>query len=270
MLLIFRTLRENVNTARLAAAIRAGGNVLAALPLEVLDMRLRTELGRLFRDTYEQAGDAAAKKLKARLVGKDITFETQVDQWAFDVVNDRGLRVLQERGAARVVQITEETRKAIRAALVEMSMQGVPAATQAKRVKELVGLTEAHAQAVQNLRAKLIDEGVAPARVEALAARKANELLNWRALTIARTETIAALAAGQRESWEQAASEGLFEPQTAMQAWSTSSDEGVCDICDPMNGQEVPYGQPFTTGDGDDVYDPPAHPRCRCVVDLVL
>lgn len=263
-------MRAAVNTSRVAAAIRTGGDVLAALPVEVLTVRLRTDIGRLFRDVYEQGGDAAAKRLKARLVGKDVTFETQVDQWAFDVLNPRGLQALQAKAAERVVQITEETRKALRAALAEMHEQGVPAAKQAARIKELIGLTEQQTRTVENLRAELTDAGTAPARVDALTSRKANELLTQRALTIARTETIAALAAGQRESWEQAASEGLFEPETAMQAWSTSSDEGVCDICDPMNGQEVPYGQPFTTGDGDEVYDPPAHPRCRCVVDLVL
>lgn len=267
---ILRVVRTLVNESRVAATIRRGGDVLAALPLEVLTTRLTTDLGRLFRTVYEQGGDAAAKKLKARLVGKDVTFETQVDQWAFDVVNGRALRVLEAQGAARVVQITEATRAALRTMLTDMAIAGVPAQQQAKRIKQVIGLTEAHAQAVETLRATLTEQGVAPARAQTLTTRKANELLNLRALTIARTETIAALAAGQRESWQQAADEGLFEPATAMQEWNTAEDEATCAICEPMDGQQVPFGQPFTTGEGDEVFDPPAHVNCRCNVDLVL
>lgn len=203
-------------------------------------------------------------------VRKDLTLDTQIDQLVFDVVNPRGLQALQQQGATRIVQITDETRAAIRRLLAEMTTAGVPAVQQAARIKQLIGLTEAHAQAVENLRADLTDQGIAPARIETLVQRKATQLLNLRALTIARTESVTAAALGQRESWEQAAAQGLFVKAEALQEWDTANDEQVCPICGPLDGQQVPYGQPFVSDDGETFDDPPAHPNCRCVANLVL
>ena len=42
--------------------------------------------------------------------------------------------------------------------------------------------------------------------------------------------------------------------------WFTNRDDLVCDICEPMNGEEVDIDEPFSSGD--DV--PPAHVNCRC------
>lgn len=69
VLLAFRTMREQVNVARTAALIRNGGDVLSALPFEVLTARLQGDLGRVFFGVYQQAGDAAAGALKAALRG---------------------------------------------------------------------------------------------------------------------------------------------------------------------------------------------------------
>ena len=46
--------------------------------------------------------------------------------------------------------------------------------------------------------------------------------------------------------------------------WQTSADERVCPICGPFNGEsENEWGDEFPDG-------PPAHPRCRCWVNLRL
>ena len=269
VLVAFVALRAAINQAALGRAVLAG-NVITVLPLEILTQRFRTELLRLMRNAYEDTGDEAARKLKAKLVRKDITFETRVNEFQFNVVNDRGLRFLQQRAATQITGIIEETRDAMRQLLSTMYASGVPVTQQVDRIQEQVGLTSGQSAAVENLRETLTDQGVAPVRIDVLTARKADELLRLRALTIARTELATALAAGRRESWEQAADQGLFTKTEAERVWSTAEDEATCPTCEPMDGQRVPYDGLFTTGDGDQIDDAPAHVNCRCGVDLVL
>lgn len=208
------------------------------------------------------------RKSEDRGISKADDHEVKVEEWTFDVLNDRGLRFLQQHAAKRVVEIVDATRDALRALLADMHNQGVPALEQAKRIKQVVGLTTRDVRAVENLRERLWDDGMAPARAEKLVARKAAELLAQRALTIARTENAFAASAGQRESWAQAARDGLFDPTEAQRAWMTSEDEQTCPICEPMDGQVVGMNEAFTTGEGEAVDEPPAHPNCRC--DVVL
>lgn len=89
-----------------------------------------------------------------------------------------------------------------------------------------------------------------------------------RAETIARTETISASVNGQQELWDQAVEEGLLTG-TESQEWIITPDDRLCPICEAIEGQTVPLGEPFVTDDGE-VDGPPAHPRCRCAVGLVV
>jgi hypothetical protein len=45
--------------------------------------------------------------------------------------------------------------------------------------------------------------------------------------------------------------------------WFTNNDDRVCDICGPMEGEEVASDESFSSGDD----APPAHVNCRCWVD---
>lgn len=45
--------------------------------------------------------------------------------------------------------------------------------------------------------------------------------------------------------------------------WFTNQDDLVCDVCGPLDtGKPVKFTDPFNEGLG--IYDPPAHPNCRC------
>lgn len=74
-----------------------------------------------------------------------------------------------------------------------------------------------------------------------------------RARSIAVTEVTRAYAEGNMAAWRES---------RVIQArrWNTATDEIVCPICRPLNGQIKPLGEPF--GPGTD--NPPAHVRCRC------
>jgi hypothetical protein len=265
--LAMTALRDGIVPARLLAGLRDGPSAaLDAIPFALFERRLLTDAMRVFRDIYETAGDLSTANIKAQLVGKASDYEARVDNHTFDVLNDRGLRFLQRHAGERIVGIVTATRDAIRAVISDMTNQGVPVTQQAVRVRDYVGLTEGHARAVENLRADLIDRGVAPARIQVLTARKAKELRDLRALNIARTEAGFASFAGFSESISQAVEEDLLDRATATRVWLVSADEETCPICEPMADQEVGLDEPFVTGEGDEIDGYPAHVNCRCDV----
>lgn len=260
----FTALRDRLDESALRAALQRGTvAVLDAIPWDtVLAARLLGDAMRVFRDTYEAAGDAAAAKVKRMVIGKADDYEAQVESFAFDVLNDRGLKFLQQHAARRVVEITDSTRDALRQLLAEMHNAGVPVTAQVARIKQLVGLTSQQVRTVENLRAELVDRGEAPVRVERLVASKTKELHRLRALTVARTEIAACMSAGQRESWQQMVDDQIFAKDEASRVWLTSQDEVQCDVCSPMDGQERGLDEEFETGDGELILDPPVHPNC--------
>lgn len=141
--------------------------------------------------------------------------------------------------------------------------EGLPPRESARLIRSLIGLTERDARAVAKLRATLLERGALPAAVEKQTARYAERLLNARAETIARTETMTAAAQGQAELWSQAEAAGLLTGEE-LREWIVTDDDRTCEICLPMDGQQVAKGENFVDGDGNEVEAPPAHPNCRC------
>ncbi len=79
-----------------------------------------------------------------------------------------------------------------------------------------------------------------------------------RAASIAVTETTRAFAEGQLEAARQFQKE--YPDFTIVKRWETNADDRVCDICGPLQGEEVPIEDNFSNGE----LAPPAHPNCRC------
>ncbi len=89
-----------------------------------------------------------------------------------------------------------------------------------------------------------------------------NEKLGWlydpvRVNAIAVTETTRAFASGQLEAYK---AEGIEEI-----IWRTNRDALVCPVCGPLNNKRVKIGTAFGKDKkGNDIFQPPSHPRCRC------
>jgi hypothetical protein len=88
-------------------------------------------------------------------------------------------------------------------------------------------------------------------------------------LNIARTEILAAQNIGQLLSWYQAADQGFVDLSRAEKEWvagpSGWKNIDVCPICEDLEGQRVPVTGVFTNGE----ICPPAHPNCRCTMNLI-
>lgn len=189
---------------------------------------------------------------------------TSTITFGFDGKNKRAQRVAKRQAGKLVKEVSAETEAAIRAVIVRSIRDGIPPYDAARLIKSTIGLTTRQAMAAMNFREELINEGLTIDAVDRRTARYADRKLRERSEAIARTEIMTALNTGAEEARNQAVERGLLS-EDAKKVWVTGLDERVCPICEPLNGETVPIGQPFNVG-GDLLDAPPAHIQCRCTV----
>lgn len=175
---------------------------------------------------------------------------------------------LRDHAAELVQQVGDTSREALRTVLQDGILRGRHPRRMAEDLRQVVGLHDRQAAAVARRRAHLLGQGIPEARVQEVTDRYAGQLLRQRVRLIAHNESMTAVSHGRHELWGQLQEEGGLEPD-AQREWLTSGDEGVCEICGPMQGQRRGLREPYTTGDGGQVDHPPAHAGCRCTEALV-
>jgi hypothetical protein len=145
-----------------------------------------------------------------------------------------------------------------------------------KREGGLIGLTSGQARAAARARAELdaldakyftrglrdkrfdpmvrraIRDGKALSQADAqrIADRYKDRLLNFRATNIARTETLAALHAGQFEAMQQLIDTGKVTADQVTVKWSATMDSRTRDAHVHLNGETVKFGQTFVSSTG--------------------
>lgn len=141
------------------------------------------------------------------------------------------------------------------------------------------GLTARYEQAVANrayqTAADMADRGVQASkiveRVKTDATKYANRLRRARGRTIARTEILTANNAGRMAAYEQATEAGLMDANTATKQWEVGPFD-VCPICVELGRSTssvgIPLSQQFEASNGWSGNAPPAHPNCRCTVEV--
>lgn len=170
-------------------------------------------------------------------------------------------KAAEDNAASMVTDISAETEANIRSLIADAIESKLSPYEAAQEIHDLIGLTAAQGQAAQKYRDELEASGLTADKVEAKVEEYADELLTARAETIARTEIMEALNAGQDAAWAQAQEAGLLS-EDAEKEWITTPDETLCPECNDMDGETVPIGQEFPDG------DPPLHPNCRCTVGI--
>jgi Phage Mu protein F like protein len=171
-----------------------------------------------------------------------------------------------------VTAVGDETRTAIRETLARVLTDPTRGRLTPADLEPLIGLTSRDARAVDRLRAetlaRALEAGLTPGRAQAkadqVAAQAARRYLRARAQLIARTETIRAQELTRHLTWDRLQREGAL-PLALVVEWATAEDATVCELCDPLDGQQVPLGGKFEGG----YAHPPRHPACRCTTVLV-
>ena len=117
---------------------------------------------------------------------------------------------------------------------------------------ELQGITDVMSQQMNRILANGIAQGLNPTTIARMLSKNITGITRQRALTLARTEIIAAHADGQLDSFEELGVEEL----TVMAEWSTAGDDLVCPLCAELEGAVM------TIEEARGLI--PRHPNCRC------
>lgn len=173
----------------------------------------------------------------------------------------------QLRGAELVTNINTQARESIRDAIAASTRGGLTRSETDKLIRAVVGPTRPQSRAIiRAYERKLADElsrGTSRAKAIERAQRRADvryrASVRSRARTIRRTEIRYAQERARVQGWRNAARDGLMPPN-ARRVWLTADP---CPICVDLEGQSVPWDQPF-----DEVGEPPAHPNCVCTTFL--
>lgn len=255
---------DRVELEALARAVQAGQVTQAELAAKLQDWPSR--FGELAIDL--RAGFLAGGAVAYEVIGGS-GFNLR-----FDLINPHAVQY-STRHLPKIVQAyMEGAKERIRDVVTDAVSGKWTPREAAQLIKETIGLTPQYGGAVDRLRDELVEAGVTGERLDAKVAAYANQLLKVRSHTIARTEIIQAEVAGQRALWDEAAKGGLFDKQKAKRIWKTAKDERTCEICRPLDGQAIAYGELYTRQDlpgeqmvnvfGEPLVGPPAHPNCRC------
>lgn len=167
-------------------------------------------------------------------------------QERFDPIGVEAVGWTNEHAAALVVEVTDKTMAAIRVYIADGIDKGKSIPALARELRPLVGLTEKQIIAVANYHEMLILERpeYTAATQRKMADIYARKLHRRRAETIARTETAAGLAEGQRQGYAQMGVKRLERVE----------DPECCDICADHQGQI------YTIAEAEGVL--PEHPNC--------
>ena len=265
--------RGDIN--QVMAVLAIDENFTAALQgkgLEANIMSLRDAL----QQTYAAGAKAAMQKLPSKI---------SIDL-SFDLLNPEAVKFLQNYSFNLIRQITDETRESIRNVVVRAFREGGHPFEQAREMRDSIGLTANQEAAVASYRNSLMstdrmqetlqrslrdgrfDRSVMSAvnnqrpleqaQIDKMVARYRERFIDYRAKMIARTETIRASMAGQRELWRQAKDQNLFDEKHTRRVWIASGDANTCPECAELDGTSVALDEEFVGG------DPPLHPLCRC------
>jgi len=300
------TWRNSVSQEALTAAItRSGYGIVRSL---YLPSTLRDALNKFLPQEIEKAVLAGAKYAAAntRMVKSSSLATMGI---SFDMSNPEAVSFLNYYNYELVTGITSSSmnglEEALRAVFVaDFTITGAGPYGQAVEIRNLIGLLPSQVTAIENYRdalsgdypsssalrnqlrdrrydgtvgrARRLGEPLSEDRINAMVGRYAERQLSYRALNIARTETLRASNAGQQQLWRRAVKSGVLNPSTHGKVWMTAQDERVCPVCAPLDGTLVDLEGQFSSdveaADGSTrSYTssmPPIHPSCRCSMGL--
>ena len=233
------------------------GAVMEAIPWEQFEQALAP-----LRETLERIWIAGAEVSRASTAAQLLL------ELPFQVPPRRAIEWARAHVGELIVDISHQTRMAIRDVIVQQLQAGVHPSQSIRTIRSMIGLTRRQARAVANLQAELLADGVGLPEVARQVERYRRRLIADRAENIARTETMQAANAGHRGLWEAAVDEGLINGGEWEREWVAvvpDPDERTCELCEALDGQRAPIGGTYPDG----TLGPTKHPRCRCVERLV-
>jgi len=253
----------NINEMRSALEIVSINGVMESIPWGIFESEM-VKISLIYKAVFDSAGEKSIPFLP-RGIRMNASFNT---------LNPKSLDYIKDHTGKLIVEITEETRKAVRTIINDAFVEGLHPYESAKEISKIVGLTERQARAVNNLRRTLIIQKLSDKVIEQRTRAYARDLLIYRSRNIARTETITAANMGQQSLWLQSVEQGLLDTATTRRKWITTPDDRLCAWCNSLNGKivglEESFGTPLLSGKSYISLTPTLHPHCRCAMGLVF
>lgn len=296
-------MRDAAHIEQIAKMLEAG-DVFGAIKAVGLDPTQFRGLDRAIGDAFEAGGNTTAKLIP---IAQDAAGFRTVFQFA--IRNPEAEQWLRDHSSGLVTDILDDQRSMIRSYLGDALEKGQNPRTTAldlvgrinaatgKREGGMIGLTKSQegwvrayreelasdkpsAALSRTLRDKRFDaavmraerngESIPPELLNKMVTAYRNRALRYRAETISRSETIAALHAAQDMALDQAVASGAVRPDAITVTWRSARDKRVRDAHRALDGKRIPKGGVFQSSlgpiryPGDPMADIANTANCRC------
>ena len=189
-------------------------------------------------------------------IDKEVSRQKAIDNYILSRNYANGLRWVAAHGAELVTEIVETQRLALQQILLQSLTSGYSIEEMTDIIRGVVGLTTSQAIALINVRANLVAQELSPGKISRLTDRYREQMLNYRAERIARTESSFVVHAAQDDVIRESVLTGEL-PHDIHRVWVTTQSDRMCDECAARDGEVIGL-------ESDDL--PPLHPNCMCTV----
>lgn len=240
---------------------------LTDFALQQMDTKYIPPFVDLAMNLLQQVADAQWPALRQVLLATEVPAELPT-KFPGDLMNPRAQAYIRTEGLNRAVNLWKPTVEAARTMIQTGLAEGTTTQQIARNLRQVIGLLPGQGKQLMAYNQGLMEAGTPPAKIDTLTDTFAAKLLRRRTMTIARTETNAALNVAADTFFEAARAQANLAPDSLRRFWLITYDGRTCDICRPipsMNEDGHLFTEPFATPNGPQ-QRPPAHPNCRCVV----
>ncbi len=182
---------------------------------------------------------------------------------SFTLTDPNALVWLKDYGAKEVKYISDSQKDAIKQIVTDGYAKGVTYQTQAKQIRNCIGLDPRRASILQKYSENLFAKGKSEEEVWRLMEKKGKALLNQRAQDIAVQEALTAGARAFYETTKDACKRGILDPNRYEAYRIVTGDDRLCPKCAELVGEARPLPDGSYPSSGD--VTPKLHLLCRCV-----
>ena len=298
-------LSDSVDVSKIKHVLEHGNDPAATIDWHHFREVLKAPFGKLAQ-LYTAAAQLGARKINGSFnaAGRSVRYRKTafgavakdiVDQYAFDTLSPETQQKLRDAQDALIVELEDGARDAIEQIITDGVRTGASVDEMADSIRSFISLTDTQAQAALNCQAMLynldpaalerrlrntdfddtlldaIDSGedLNDATVSSMVEDYVSNYLDYRALSIAQTESTNAANRGLHDSYAQAIDRGVFPPDAVRRFWQLA--DHPCPICESipdMNPDGVAVGDDFDSIEGP-IDDPAVHPNCFCSVTYI-
>lgn len=257
----FRAVAETLPEATMTRLIASGTFdlvVASILTDAVLNVALRPVRSGIQR-TLQQAVTYVARDLPAKA-------GTLVVQ--FNVLNTNVLAAIRTLDDKILPTLKADIRESVRRAVEAGLEAGANPRTIARGLRDVVGLSPAQELAVRNYRAQLdagevgaatsrqlhdarfrVTKDMSAEKIDRMVTVYRKNMVAFHAETVARTATLDAFRNAQDLAWRQAIDAGLVDGDNLLKTWMQVDRPTKRESHIPLNGETVPFDQPYSNGD---------------------